>query len=99
MFKNSVITQSGQLWKLILGVVALIVGSVAPLFPETGISMTVGTVVAVLGYAFSMLLIRCKDCNNLWLWEAAKDAGLYGPIFKTPVCPACKHSYAPADKN
>ena len=93
MFKNSVITQSGQLWKLILGVVALLEGSIAPLFPETGISMTAGTVIAILGYAFSLLLIRCKSCNSMWLWEAAKDAGWYGPLFKTAECPACKHNY------
>ena len=93
MFKQSVITTSGQLWKLTVAVLALLVGSFAPLYPVTGISWTVGTVIAIVGSLFGMLAIHCKDCRKLWFWEAAKDAGLYGPLFKQSVCPNCGHEF------
>ena len=49
MLKQSVITKSGQLWKLAVAVVVLLVGSFAPLYPVTGISWTSGTVIVVVG--------------------------------------------------
>jgi len=94
MLKQSVITQSGQLWKLAVAVLALLVGSFAPLYPETGISWTAGTVIAIAGYVFGMLAIRCKECGKMWFWEAAKDAGFYGPIFKRSQCPNCGHEFS-----
>jgi len=93
MFKQSVITRSGQLWKLTVAVLALLVGSFAPLYPVAGISWTVGTVIAIVGYLFGMLAIHCKGCRKLWFWEAAKDVGLYGPLFKQSVCPNCGHEF------
>lgn len=93
MLKQSVITKSGQLWKLSVAVLALLVGSFAPLYPVTGISWTAGTVIAIVGYLFGMLAIRCKGCGKMWFWEAAKDAGLYGPLFKQPICPNCGQEF------
>jgi len=94
MFKNSVLGQSGQLWKFYVAVIALLVGSIAPLFPESGVSMTSGSVLAIAGYVFGMVAIRCSECGSMWFWEAAKDAGLYGTIFKKSCCPSCQHSYS-----
>jgi protein-S-isoprenylcysteine O-methyltransferase Ste14 len=93
MLKQSVITKSGQLWKLSVAVLALLVGSFAPLYPVTGISWTAGTVIAIVGYLFGMLAIRCKGCGKIWFWEAAKDPGLYGPLFKQPICPNCGQEF------
>lgn len=89
MFANSVIGQSGQQWKLIVAVLALLVGSFAPLFIEDIISWTVGTVIAIAGYVFGLLTIRCPSCNKMWFWEAALDPGLYKPLFKESQCPCC----------
>ena len=94
MLKQSVITQSGQFWKLAVAVLALLIGSFAPLYPATGISWTSGTVIAVVGYLFGMLAIRCKDCGKMWFWEAAKDPGFYAPIFKRSECPNCGHEFS-----
>jgi hypothetical protein len=94
MFKNSVLVQSGQSWKLYLAIIALLGGSIAPLFPESGISMTSGSVIAIVGYVFGLVAIRCSECGSMWFWEAAKDAGLYGAIFKKSCCPNCQHSYS-----
>jgi len=93
MLKQSVITQSGQFWKLAVAVSALLIGSFAPLYPETGISWTSGTVIAIFGYLFGMLAIRCSNCGKMWFWEAAKDPGFYGPIFKQTECPNCGHEF------
>jgi hypothetical protein len=94
MLKQSVVSQSGQFWKLAVAVIALLVGSIAPLFPDLGISWNWGTVIAIAGYAFGMLAIRCKECSKMWFWESAKDARLYGPIFKQSGCPNCGHDFS-----
>lgn len=93
MLAKSVISKSGQAWKFWLVIAILLVGSFAPLFPATGITWTSGTVLVVLGYGLGMLLIRCARCSSKWFWEAAKDARVYGPLFKSASCPACAHTY------
>lgn len=93
MFTQSVIASSGQTWKLLIAIAALLVGSFAPLYPETGISWTVGSVIAIAGYVLGVLGIRCSDCGKMWFWEAAKDPAFYGPIFKSSACPNCGHVF------
>jgi hypothetical protein len=93
MLNNSVIKTSGQLWKLSIAITGLIFGSVAPLFPGLGITMTVGTIIALAAYVFGIITIRCNDCSSLWLWEATKDAGWYAPLFKKTDCPACHKEF------
>lgn len=93
MFKESLLAYTGQTWKFALAVIALLVGSIAPLFPQTGIDMVIGSVLAIAGYVFGLVAIRCSHCRSMWFWEAAKDAGLYGAIFKKSACPACQHEF------
>lgn len=93
MNSNSLLAITGQSWKLVAGVVLLLAGSIAPLFEASGMSWTVGTVVACVGYAFTLLAVRCPGCGSRWFWQAALDAGLYAPIFKGSACPACKRDY------
>ncbi len=93
MNSNSLLALTGQSWKLVAGVVLLLAGSIAPLFEASGMSWTVGTVVACVGYAFTLLAVRCPGCGSRWFWQAALDAGLYAPIFKGSACPACKRDY------
>ena len=89
MFAESVIGQSNQMWKLVIAVVALLVGSFAPLFIEDIISWTSGTVLAIGGYVFGMLTIRCSSCKKMWFWEAALDPSVYKRLFKESQCPCC----------
>lgn len=91
---RSAIRLTGQYWKVGVGVLALLVGSFAPLFAATGISWTSGTILAVAGYSFSCVAVRCPDCGIRWLWQAALDAGLYPHLYKRSTCPACKRDYA-----
>jgi hypothetical protein len=97
--QTSVIGLTGQYWKLVAGIAALLAGSIVPLFETSGMSWTAGTIVAVGGYAFTCLTVRCPACGSRWFWEAALDAGLYGPLFKRSHCPACKRDFAPSATN
>ena len=93
MFSQSVIAKTGQMWKFWLGVIAVLVGSIAPLFEQTGITVTVGTIIAVVGYGLTVVLTKCPACGSKWFGKALLDAGLYGPLFKTSECPVCKQSF------
>ena len=90
---ESVIGRTGQWWKVVLGIAALLFGSVAPLFEDSGISMTTGTLIAVAGYGLAAALIRCPGCGERWFWKALLDAGLYKPLFTQTACPACHREY------
>jgi hypothetical protein len=93
MLKQSVVSKSGQGWKLIVAVLALVSGSFAPLYAGSGVSWTLGTIIALVGYAFGMITIRCMGCGNRWFWEAAMDAGLYPKIFRRSSCLSCGHDF------
>jgi hypothetical protein len=90
MFKDSVIHKTGQWWKLIAGVLALIGGSVIPLFEASGMSWTVGTIISVVGYGFVLAFISCPDCGQRWFWRALLYSEIYGPLFKKAACPNCE---------
>jgi hypothetical protein len=94
MLEQSVVRKSGQGWKLVTALLALLIGSFAPLFAGSGVSWTVGTVIAIAGYAFGIVSIRCISCGNRWFWEAAMDAGLYPKIFRGSACLSCGHEFA-----
>lgn len=94
MFRLSLINQSGQLWKFWLALLALLIGSFAPLAPAAGIGWTAGSIIALAGYGFGLFAIRCDHCKSMWFWEAAKDAALYAPIFKGQACPGCQHDFS-----
>jgi hypothetical protein len=98
MSSSSLLGLTGQYWKLAVGLVALVGGSVAPLRAATGVSWTLGTVIAVVGYAFTCLAVRCPGCGVRWFWQAALDAGVYAPLFKSSRCPSCQRDFAPTDR-
>jgi hypothetical protein len=93
MFNNSVISKTGQMWKIMVGSGALIIGSVAPAFEQTGMSWTVGTIIAVVGYGFAVVSISCPSCSQRWFYKALLDAGMYGPLFGKSACPDCQHEF------
>ena len=93
MMADSVVSRTGQFWKLALAIVLLLIGSTAPFFEQSGMSWTVGSIVAVAGYGFALAFIRCPNCNSAWFWKAALYAELYGPLFKKPECPICKNHF------
>jgi hypothetical protein len=92
--QNSVLARTGQMWKLVLAVLLLLVGSFVPFFEASGLSWTAGTILAIVGYAFGCYAICCPACGNRWLWSAALDASHYKPLFTGSACPMCKHDFA-----
>jgi len=95
MFKDSVIRKTGQWWKLVIGIGALLLGSIAPIFAAIGMSWTMGTIIAVLGYGFSLAFIRCPECGQRWFWRALIYSEMYRPLFTKPGCPSCNFSSDP----
>jgi hypothetical protein len=93
MFANSVVTRTGQFWKLAVAMFLMLVGSFAPLWEGFHISWTLGTILVVVGYAFGVWYIVCPKCKNRWFWSAALDATLYAPLMKSPACPMCKQDF------
>ena len=91
--KESVIGRTGQWWKLALGMGALVFGSVAPLFESSGVTVTAGTVIAIVGYGLTVALLRCPGCGEHWLWKALLDASLYRQLLTRSTCPGCGHDY------
>ena len=90
---HDVIKITGQWWLLVLAMIAMIIGSFAPIWEETGITVMIGTVLAIVGYALALAFIRCPNCANRWFWTALMRAELYGPLFKTSACPVCEHEF------
>ena len=90
---DSLLAKSGQLWKLAGAILALVFGSFAPLYPALGISWTVGTLIAIIGYMFGLIFIRCVSCTNPWLWEATKGNTEYSLLFKSLPYPKCGHDF------
>jgi hypothetical protein len=92
MFKDSIVRNTGQWWKLVIGVLALLLGSIAPLFDASGMSWTAGTIIAVAGYGYSLAFIRCPGCGQRWFWRALVYSEMYRPLFTDPICPSCKYT-------
>ncbi|MDA0822351.1 MAG: hypothetical protein O3C28_08000 [Proteobacteria bacterium] len=97
MFNRSVVTLTGQMWKMLVGVVLMLVGSVAPAFESIGMSWTVGTIVATIAYGFVIVAITCPKCQQRWFLQALVHAEQYGPLFKGSACPVCSHDFSAGD--
>ena len=81
---NSIISQSGQIWKVIVGLALLIGGAAAgvsvsfvPYLRAVTISLgqfdnlqAVSTVAAAAGFVCLCLTIRCPNCSAKWIWMA-----------------------------
>lgn len=89
MLGNSVVGTTGQGWKLVAALVAILAGGVLPAFPATGMSWTVGTIIAIAGYALGVALIRCPVCKARWFWDALMQPELYKQVLTHADCPAC----------
>ena len=72
---------------------ALLYGSIAPLFEASGVSVWVGTAIAVVGYGLMMVLLRCPGCGEYWSWKALFDGSLYKPLLTQPKCPGCNQEF------
>ena len=93
MFQNSVISKTGQMWKLYAGIAAMVIGSIVPAFEQSGMSWTAGTILAVGGYAFVLAFISCPACSQHWFYRALLYVEMYGPLFREAECPSCEKNF------
>jgi len=96
MFSQSIIRNTGQLWKLVLATIAMVVGSVAPLFSVTGMDWVSGTILACAGFAFASYGIACPNCGIRWFWKSMSNLELQGWLVwlvTRPTCPQCETDF------
>jgi hypothetical protein len=98
VLKNSTVGRTRQSWKLVVAVLALVIGSIVPAIPGANMSWTVGTILAVVGYAFGVMMIRCPGCGARWFWDALMRAELYKAVLTQPVCPECKRDFSALER-
>jgi hypothetical protein len=56
MFENSVLSKTGQLWKLCIAILLMLIGSFAPLSAGSGIDWTWGTILATITGLLAVLV-------------------------------------------
>jgi hypothetical protein len=80
----SIIVESGQLWKVIAGLLLLIIGSAVGIvvsfipYPRTKAVVSgrlnslqaISTVAAAAGFAYLCMSVRCPRCGAKWVWMA-----------------------------
>lgn len=103
MFDNSIIKKTGQMWKLYLSFILLLLG-VASLFIGIKIAeikshslaaflVLGGLIVGLSSLIFGIVSVRCPNCKAPWLWQ-----GMSGQspgnwliwLMSRTACPKCK---------
>jgi hypothetical protein len=99
MFRNSILQKTGQMWKLIVGLLALGVGFLVMVWglkhlrAPDGFTFTFGGL-AIITCAFVVMCagISCPACGMRWLWTAIKTqehSQWLNWLRTQPVCPRC----------
>lgn len=102
MFDNSIIKKSGQMWKLQLSFILIVIGGISLLF---GIKMTNtqpdsisislvfgGIIVSLASLIFGIVSVRCPICKAPWLWLgiSGKSSGEWlSWLLSRTECPKC----------
>ena len=109
MFAGSVISRSGQMWKLWLGGLVLLIGGIGMLLAIALIDsishaqfacVMISSVVLCLGsLLFCCVSVRCPNCEARWMWMAisgqAHNAWLLW-LMTLAQCPRCSASVSPS---
>ncbi len=96
MFSQSIIRSTGQFWKLLFSSIAMLAGSIVPMFPSVGMGWIPGTILAAAGLAFASYSISCPNCGIRWFWKAMSNLELQGWLVwmvSRPDCPDCKKDF------
>jgi hypothetical protein len=93
------IRKTGQLWKLILGFVIVLLGGV--MFglgiyqvnnsPDSQL-LLLGTLLVFFGFFLACLLVRCPQCHTPWVWYAVTKTSFNDWtfwLFELDQCPSC----------
>jgi len=104
MFDNSIVKRTGQMWKLYLSFILLLLGS-ASIFGSiisaktTSYSLMAilifgGLIVSLSSLIFVIVSVRCPNCKAPWFWQgiSGKSPGSWLLwLMSQTECPKCKH--------
>ena len=100
MLEKSVLARSGQLWKVIGGVSAILIGGTALVYGIASDTADGGGLLWIFagmflvfgGLAFACLAVRCPKCGARWVWMAVsqQSSSNYGVwLVALSECPRC----------
>lgn len=95
MFESSVIRITGQWWKLIVALFLVIGGGTAVAFGPAEYSpllVIIGAAIALAGFCFACITIRCPSCGKRWFWEAVSTQShreWLSHVLGREDCPSC----------
>jgi len=103
---NNIIAKTGQSWKLIFLLVAMLLAGIAMAYALLSISvlsntlfymyMLSGVWIGALGFIYVCFCIQCPTCGDKWFWNAVsgKESGEWGLWLKSlNACPKCGESF------
>jgi len=103
LFEASVISKTGQLWKLHVSVALIILGGVLMFWGKSHLEtlsggwLLAGGMAAVLaGFVYACLSIRCTACGAKWFWLAVSKQASNGWthwLLTQSECPSCKKEF------
>jgi len=106
MFAHSVVTKSGQLWKLHVSFVLIVAGGISMFWGQSHIEtylggwlLTGGMATVFAAFAFACAGIRCPSCGAKWFWLAisAQPSNQWTHwLLSQPACPICKEEFPSA---
>jgi hypothetical protein len=107
MFRNSVISRTGQTWKVCVAFAAMLVAGGGMVYAQWRIhslsaeqfllTMLGSVALAFTGLAFAFLFVRCPRCRARWFWMAVRtqpSATWLTWLTTLPRCPTCAHGEA-----
>ena len=102
MFRNSIVQESGQLWKLVAGLLSLSIGFLIMVYglrnlrgPDGFTFTFVGMVIGICAFVAMCRAISCPACGMRWLWAAMKtqeQSQWLHWLRAQRVCPRCGHN-------
>jgi len=103
MLARSVITKSGQLWKLLTCLALIIIGGISMCWGQSHLDTNYGGwllasgMVAVFGaLIFACVGIRCPSCGAKWFWLAVNRQASnkwLNWLLTQSACPECKGEF------
>ena len=103
MFDNSIVKKTGQMWKLKLAFLLLLIGGASLFYglrimttkPDALVASLIfgGIVVGIASLIFGCLSVRCPNCKAPWLWQgiSGQSSGNWLIwLMSRAECPKCK---------
>lgn len=102
MFKNSIVSRTGQVWKVHLSCGLIAAAGAGMAYAQLRIRalsadeftaiMLPSTGLGLASFAFACLSVRCPVCRARWFWMAVRSQHLgawLSWLTRLPACPIC----------